>query len=87
MKNTLISAASLAALHSSAPAYELLDLDANVEPSAINNADVVTGQLRFTADQAPVSSLTRNTLPSRTLVQTMGLQISIGTTLSRVSSL
>ena len=43
MKNLLISATLLVAANSPALAYQLIDLGANLEPRAINNAGVIVG--------------------------------------------
>jgi uncharacterized membrane protein len=54
MKNLLISTALMVVANSSAIAYELIDLGANVEPMAINNLGVVVGSAN--TDQYPSSA-------------------------------
>jgi uncharacterized membrane protein len=54
MKNLLISTALMVVANSSAIAYELIDLGANVEPRAINNLGVVVGSAN--TDQYPSSA-------------------------------
>jgi hypothetical protein len=53
MKNTLICATFMVAVNSSALAFELTGLGANIEPSAINNAVVVVGSIH--ADLYPAT--------------------------------
>ena len=54
MKNVIISATFLVMASSSALAYELIDLGANVEPKALNNAGVVVGSKHN--DQSPATA-------------------------------
>lgn len=54
MKNILISITLLVLASSSAHAYELIDLGANVEPKAINNIGVVVGSSN--TDQYPATA-------------------------------
>ena len=54
MKNLLLSSALFVAAHSSAYAYTLVDLGANVEPLAINNPGIVVGTSN--TDQYPTSA-------------------------------
>ena len=51
MKNIVIGTTLLVAANSSALAYELIDLGANVEPKAINNMGIVVGSSN--TDQYP----------------------------------
>ena len=54
MNNLLLSSALLVAAHSSAFAYTLVDLGANVEPLAINNPGIVVGTSN--TDQYPTTA-------------------------------
>ena len=54
MKKFLISATLIVAANTSAFAYELIDLGANVEPKAINNSAVIVGA--SSTDQYPTAA-------------------------------
>ncbi len=95
MKNTLISTALLLPVHRSASAHDFRDLDGNLESGAKTNTGVVVGSSHMDKFQSTefhcFSSigLERNekTLSPSTPVRSRALQVSMGATTDRDSSL